>query len=534
MDKLLEKLQCDKLLSEDQARVVQKEATLKHIPVRSALLNTEFVSAGMLAQYLDGNAALALDADNFAPDNHALSLLPQHTARRFSVLPISLDREKKHLLLAMGDPTNVLVRDAVRREVDLNISIKYQRADIKQIKQAIDKCFGTCNSLQIVLRELDQQIDNTARHHATEQTPIIQLVDAILQDAITRRASDIHLTPEASYVQIRYRIDGVLQVVCYVHISYWSAILVRIKVLSDIDIAETRLAQDGHISHAIHGQKIDFRVASFPLHIGENLVLRVLDRQRGLLTLKALCAEHKIENTLTKMAREPSGLLLVCGPTGSGKTTTLYALLRSLDASSLNIMTLEDPIEYPMVNIQQTRVHGGAAFGFAQGVRGVLRQDPDVILVGEVRDPDSCAMGCRAAMTGHLVLTSTHADDCMGAIARLIELRTNRSMMASVLTGIVAQRLIRKLCSHCLCKLKDCVMCGGTGYTGRIAIFECLIVTATFSALLNNGASFAALHQQAVDDGMVPLREVAKSYLQRELTTKNELQRVFGDSIIND
>jgi len=534
MDKLLEQLQHDKLISEDQARVVLREAALNQVSVRSALQNTEFIPATMLGRYLSDDSALALNADDFIPDNDALALLSQHTARRFSVLPVSLDREKNCLLIVMGDPTNVLVRDGVRKEIDTSISIEYQRADIKLIKQVLDKCFGTCNSLQFVLREFDQQIESVEEQPEAEQAPVIRLVNAILQDAITRRASDIHLTPEASYVQVRYRIDGVLQAVCCLHISYWSAILVRIKVLSNIDIAETRLAQDGHISHTVHGQKIDFRVASFPLHVGENLVLRVLDRQRGLLTLKALCSERKIENTLAKMVSEPSGLLLVCGPTGSGKTTTLYALLRTLDACSLNIMTLEDPIEYPMVNIQQTRVHGGAGFGFAQGVRGVLRQDPDVILIGEIRDPDSCAMGCRAAMTGHLVLTSTHADDCMGAIARMLELRTERSMMASVLTGLVAQRLIRKLCRHCFGNCGDCGMCGGTGYSGRIAIFECLIVTDVFSSLLNSGASFAALHQQAVDDGMVPLRQVAKAYLHRGLTTMNELQRVFGDSIISD
>lgn len=534
MDKLLDKLQRDNLLSEDQARVVRKEAALKQVPIRSALLSTEFVSMGMLARYLSGNATLALDTDAFVPDANALALLPQRIARHFTVLPISLDRRKNHLIIAMGDPTNVLVRDRVRREIDLNVSIEYRRANIKQIKQALDKCFGVYNSLQAVLRELDEQINSISEQLQNEHSPIIRLVDAILQDAITRRASDIHLTPESTYVQVRYRIDGVLQVICCLHISYWSALIVRIKVLSDIDIAETRLAQDGHISHSIHGQKIDFRVASFPLHAGENLVLRVLDRQRGLLTLNALCSDRKIEKTLTKMVREPSGLLLVCGPTGSGKTTTLYALLRTLDASALNIMTLEDPIEYPIVNIQQTRVHSSAAFGFAEGVRGVLRQDPDVILVGEVRDPDSCAMSCRASMTGHLVLTSTHADDSMGAIARMLELRTERSMMASVLTGIVAQRLIRKLCRHCLQKNSDCGVCGGTGYVGRIAIFECLMVTEALSTLLTSGASFSALHQQAVEDGMVPLRQVAKDYLNRGLTTANELRRVFGDSIMED
>jgi len=533
MEKLLDQLQDDKVISEDQVRIVRKEAALKGVSVRQALYATEFISTSMLARYQGDDSAFALNADDFVPDDKALAQLSQQTARRFSVLPLLLDVQKNRLLVAMGDPTNVLVRDSVRREVDSKISIEYLRADIKQIKQVLDRCIGTSNSLQVILRELDQQAGGMGDPQAIEQSPVIRLVDAILQDAITRRASDIHLSPESSYVQVRFRIDGVLQLVCCLHISYWPAILVRIKVLGEIDIAESRLAQDGHITQSIHGQKIDFRVASFPLHAGENLVLRVLDRQRALLTLSALCSEQSMEKTLIKMVRNPSGLLLICGPTGSGKTTTLYALLSTLDASAMNIMTLEDPVEYPMVNIQQTRVHGGAAFGFADGVRGVLRQDPDVILVGEVRDPDSCAMSARAAMTGHLVLTSTHADDCMGAIARVQELQVNRSTLSSVLTGIVSQRLIRKLCTHCARKKSDCGLCGGTGYSGRIAIFECLVVTDAFSTLLNSNAPVAALRRQAVLDGMVPLVEVAKDYLQRGLTTAEELRRVFGDAVFD-
>jgi len=534
MDELLNQLQRNKLLSEDQVCVVRKEASLNHLSIRAALFNTEFISTSLLAQYQDGSAAINLNADEFVPDPSALALLSHHVARQYTVLPITYDSQNKRLLVAIDDPTNVLKRDSVRREIDSSVNIEYKRVSIKQIKQTLDRCFGSCLALPQVLRELNKQPATNNDYYQVEQAPIVRLVDAILQDAITRRASDIHLSPEASYVQIRFRIDGVLHAACCVHISYWSAMVVRIKVLADIDIAETRLAQDGHIAHTIHGQKIDFRVASFPLHAGENLVLRVLDRHRGLLTLATLCTEQKMQQVLTKMVRKPSGLLLVCGPTGSGKTTTLYAMLRNLDASALNIMTLEDPIEYPMVNVQQTRVHGATAFGFAEGVRGVLRQDPDVILVGEIRDPDSCAMSCRAAMTGHLVLTSTHADDCMGAIARLIELKTQRSTIASVLSGIVAQRLIRKRCSHCLQKDETCKVCAGAGYSGRVAIFECLTVTDAFVSLLNSNASSAALQQQAVLDGMVPLMQVAKSYLHQGLTTKAELLRVFGDSVLDE
>jgi len=533
MDKLLSQLTIDRVISEDQARVVAIEALQSSLPVSSLLLQTEFASIEELSAYQNGSTLTELDIESLVPDAQALTMLPEAICRHHNVLPISVDNQSNTLRVAVNDVANVLVRDAIRREVSTDVDLLFQPSDVTQIKQGLDKCFGSALSIESVLRSLNST-DVTKREDTSGQpVPLVQLVDAILQDAIVHRASDIHLTPEKLYVRIRFRIDGVLQVVSYVHIKYWAALLVRIKVLSDIDIAETRLAQDGHIVRTIYGKQIDFRVASFPVSVGENLVIRVLDSQRGSLKLAQLISCRTTRQTMLNMMAKPSGLLMVCGPTGSGKTTTLYGLLRSLNAHALNIMTLEDPVEYPMANIQQTRVHLGAHFGYADGVRGVLRQDPDVIMVGEVRDEDSCAMTCRAAMTGHLVLTSTHASDCMSAIDRLLELHANRSVVASVLTGIVAQRLIRKLCKHCeqlpVSRQRLCGACGGAGYSGRVAVLECLTVTDEFASLLGTNATAAKLLEQAIADGLVPLHTSAQALIRDGVTTSEEVRRVLGN-----
>lgn len=528
MDKLLEKLQADNLLTADQARVVRIESVRKAKPVRSVLLEADLLPAVALDRYQAGTLGLELTAEDFVPDSHALAQVAEHTARQYNVLPVTFDATQNVLVLAMDDTSNLVVRDRLRRKIPGHIDLSYRRSEATDIKRILDKCYGACHTLDGILLELEQQASPAMTPRESDQTPVVRLIDAIFQDAVTRRASDIHLSPDSLFVSIRYRIDGVLCTACCLHVCYWPAMLVRIKVLSSIDIAETRVPQDGHVARTIHGQRIDFRVASFPVRGGENLVLRVLDRRRGIRSLSALCNDTRTQTMLTNMVNRPSGLMVVCGPTGCGKTTTLYALLQSLNASTLNIMTLEDPVEYPMPNIRQTRVQGNAALGFADGVRGVLRQDPDVILIGEIRDTDSCLMACRAAMTGHLVLTSTHAEDCIGAIGRLVELGAQRSIVASVLCGVVAQRLIRKVCGHCQEPGSSCGVCGGAGYSGRIPLFECLSVSDALSTLLHAGEADEALLQQALIDGMISLAEEAREQIKRGLTNRAEVSRVLG------
>lgn len=531
MEELLKKLQDDQVVSVDQVRVVVMETALSGKSVRDVLLETEFASLATLESYQSGPLSITLDADEFVPDSNAIDVLSEAIAREHRALPVTYDLSSNILVLAVEDPDNIVVRDRITRALGPHIGLEFRRAHLADIHRALDKCYGVCHSLQGILSELEQHASRRSvalNNDTLEHAPVVRLLDALLQDAITRRASDVHFSPTTHYVQVRYRVDGVLQVACCLHIKYWSALLVRVKVLSGLDIAETRLPQDGHISRRIHGQLIHFRVASFPLSISENLVLRVLDRQRGLLPLASLCPDQYTRQAMLALMQQPDGLIMVCGPTGSGKTTTLYSLLATLDAQMLNIMTLEDPVEYPMAHIQQSRVQSQSPFDFAQGVRGVLRQDPDVILVGEIRDKSSCSMTCRAAMTGHLVLSSTHADNCIGAISRLVDLGASRSDVANVLRGVVSQRLIRRLCKQCRDKHAGCAACAGTGYSGRIALFEMLPISSELQVLLHEGATVAQLHHQAMSDGMVPLLEKAKQHLRTNQTDHAEIQRVFG------
>lgn len=528
MDTLLEQLLRDGHITEDQVRVVTIECAITNALPSSVLLQNEFVSTDVLSKYNNNSLSVSLDAVDFVPDENALALVDEQLARRHCALPLSFTKESKLLIVALDDISNVVARDVVRRGVDKTVMLEFRQSSTSDIKQILDKCYGQSHSLATVLSEIDQQPAAYVAQNDQLNAPVIRLIDTLLHDATLRRASDVHLSPEASHMLVRFRIDGVLRNILCLHIRYWPAMLVRIKVLSNLDIAETRQAQDGHLTRFINGTHIDFRVSSFPLSSGENLVLRVLDRRSGLLGLDAICRNRRTEKALQAMIARPSGLVLVCGPTGSGKTTTLYALLRSLDADSLNIMTLEDPVEYPIPSIRQTRINGNSAIGFAEGVRGVLRQDPDVILVGEVRDADSCSMSCRAAMTGHLVLTSTHASSCINAIGRLLELGVTRSVLASVLSGIVSQRLIRKTCAQCEGADGQCRACFGSGYTGRIALFECLSVSDMFSDHLHSGASLAELRQYAVDEGLVPLIQQAQGLVKEKQTTRQEIIRIFG------
>lgn len=528
MNSLLEKLVQDQHISDDQAKVVRIESVRTGKPVSRILCDSEFFPAELLDEYHLGATSLALSAETFVPDLHALQLLTEDTARRYNVLPVAFNTEKNILELAMDDTSNIVVCDRLRREIPDPVKLIFRRSAATEIKRTLDKCYGACHSLAGILDELEQAAIAKPSSNEINLTPVVRLVDAILQDAVISRASDIHLSPQSLFVSVRYRIDGVLNTACCIHICYWSAMLVRIKVLSEIDIAETRLPQDGHVVRTIHGQRIDFRVASFPVRGGENLVLRVLDRRRGVISLATVCFDHAVRNKLALMVKQPGGLLLVCGPTGSGKTTTLYAWLQSLDAAVLNIMTLEDPIEYPIAGIRQTRVQGNSAISYADGVKAVLRQDPDVIMIGEVRDKSSCVMACRAAMTGHLVLTSTHANDCIGAIQRLIELGATRAVLANVLIGVVSQRLIRKTCPHCHGQSESCGSCNRIGYIGRIPLFECLNVSAEFSKLLYDDAAREVLLAQANKDGTSFLADEAAKQVSVGNTTEKEVERVLG------
>ena len=379
--------------------------------------------------------------------------------------------------------------------------------------------------------------------------PVVRLISALLADAVERGASDIHFEPEQNFLRIRYRIDGVLRQIRSLHKTYWPAMAVRIKVMAKMNIAETRAPQDGRISLSLTGRQVDFRVASQVVTHGENVVLRILDRQKGIVPLDGLGLAPDQLTLLKRMIARPEGMILVTGPTGSGKTTTLYSVLNHINNDGLNIMTLEDPVEYPMALIRQTSVNEAAKLDFANGIRSLMRQDPDVILVGEIRDEDTAQMALRAAMTGHQVFSTLHSNSSIGAIPRLLDNGIRPELMAGNIIGIVAQRLVRRLCRHCrqphqananetrmvgakadkppvIYRSVGCDHCDYQGYRGRIAIMEILKLDPDMDELITRGGTSRELHAMAMSKGFRPLADDGIRRVLDGSTSIDELMRV--------
>lgn len=378
----------------------------------------------------------------------AIRLIPKDLARRFHALPLTFEANSNRLTLAMADIFNVVALDQISALLGGDVDIQPLMAGEAEIEKAIDQFYGFELSVDGILSEIETgEIDYESLDADSEEysKPVVRLVNALLSDAVKRNASDIHFEPEEGFLRFRYRIDGVLRQIRSLHKNYWSAIAVRLKVMSGMDIAETRAPQDGRITLTLSGRQIDFRVSTLPTVHGENIVLRVLDRQKGIVPIDKIGLEEEVLMTLKLMVARPEGLLLVTGPTGSGKTTTLYSLLNHLNTETVNIMTLEDPVEYPMNMIRQTSINESARLDFAGGVRSILRQDPDIVLIGEIRDEDTVSMAFRAAMTGHQVFTTLHTNSSLGAIPRLSDMGIKPDIMAGNIIGILAQRLVRTL-----------------------------------------------------------------------------------------
>jgi type II secretory ATPase GspE/PulE/Tfp pilus assembly ATPase PilB-like protein len=378
---------------------------------------------------------------------------------------------------------------------------------------------------------------------------VVRLIDALLTEAVQQHVSDIHFEPESSFLRIRYRVDGVLRQVRSLHKSFWPAMIVRLKVMGSMNIAETRAPQDGRISLRLSGRLIDFRVASHPTTHGENIVLRILDRQRGIVPLEQLGLDDTALTLLKSIIARPEGIVLVTGPTGSGKTTTLYSVLNHVSTESVNIMTLEDPVEYPQALIRQTSVNEATKLDFVNGIRSIMRQDPDIILVGEIRDQPTAEMAFRASMTGHQVYSTLHTNSAMGAIPRLLDIGILPDIMAGNIIGIVAQRLIRLLCQECkqpyqpdaaerkllgipaqqdstLYHARGCRACNHQGYKGRIALMELLKIDHELDDLISQRASTRRIRDAALSKGFRPLASDGLRRVLQGITSLAEVSRV--------
>jgi general secretion pathway protein E/type IV pilus assembly protein PilB len=441
--------------------------------------------------------------------------------------------------------------DRLRRHIaNKEIIVESYVASEKDILSTIDHYYGYELSIDGILKELETGEINIQLLTQTDEYshPVVRLVGSFLTDAVKRGASDIHFEPEEFYVRMRYRIDGVLRQIRLLHRSFWPALLVRMKIVADMNISETRLPQDGHITLTVVGRRVDFRVATQPTVNGENVVLRILDREKGIVPLEKLGLQPDVLQEIKYMMSKPIGIFLVTGPTGSGKTTTLYSILNQLNEDSVNIMTLEDPVEYPMQLIRQTNINDDIGLSFSVGIRSLMRQDPDIILVGEIRDEDTAKMAVRAAMTGHQVYATLHANSVFGAVPRLLDIGVEKSILAGNIIGILAQRLIRKLCNECkesyeasdaetklmgitekkrLYRACGCASCDSTGYKGRVSVVEVLRFDADLDEMILMNASGKRFAEVAKAKGFQSMADMGFRLVSQGVTSLEELSRVI-------
>jgi len=541
------------IVSQDQLNIALTEQKRFKAPLGKVLVMLGFVTEATIRDLLSETLGqVSIDIDSTIIDPTAIALVPRDLARRYHVLPVSYDAERKSLLLAMADPSNVVAMDQIRALSREELRIEQVIARESDITLGIEHHYGFELSIDGILNEIETgEIDyqSLAADFDEYSQPVVRLIDALLNDAVKRSASDIHFEPEQGFLRIRYRIDGVLRQIRSLHKNYWAAMVVRLKVMCGMNIAETRAPQDGRISLTLSGHQVDFRVSSQPTNHGENIVLRVLDRDKGIVPIDELGLWPDDLKTLKLMLARPEGIILVTGPTGSGKTTTLYSILSYINTEGINIMTLEDPVEYPMAMLRQTSVNEVVKLDFASGIRSMMRQYPDVILVGEVRDQETAEMAFRAAMTGHQVYSTLHTNSSIGAVPRLMDLGVLPDIMAGNIIGVIAQRLVRKLCVHCktpyapdpatrhllglaagderpVFQAAGCARCDQVGYRWRMAIMELFKLDAEIDELIARRATGREIKTAAAARGFRTLADDAIARVLDGQTSLEEISRV--------
>jgi general secretion pathway protein E len=482
------------------------------------------------------------------PEAEALQLIPEVMARRLNVIPISIANNT--LTIMMADPTDVFALEAISANTKMRVKPIPGRVD--EVREAIDlnyKGYGEIEKQISNVSISDETTDERLAMDAAFDAPLAQALSLIIEEAVKTRASDIHLEPEENKLRVRYRIDGILHEMMSLPLSINRALISRIKILSDMNIADHLRPQDGQFSFDAKGRSIDIRVATVPVVNGEMAVLRLLDKSRaarGLGEIGFLPASLKIYES---MLTAPYGMILSTGPTGSGKTTTLYASINSLDLVGRNVITIEDPAEYRFKNINQIQVNVQSGITFAAGLRSILRLDPNIVLVGEIRDSETANIATQAALTGHLILSSVHANDSASTVARLVDLKVEPFLVATCLIGVVAQRMVRRVCPDCARSMEaplveqlayeratgekraefqygvGCEACSYTGYLGRTGIFEMMLVSDDIRKLIVSGANTSEIRKQAVNDGMVSLLKDGMLKVQAGITSPAEVLR---------
>ena len=562
---LLQMLEDQAYISRDQRLIIETDTKEKNLSVDVLLVEYGFISADAVNDcivQLTGSRVVSLE--QLIVDPQALDALDAAIAKRYQAFPVFYHNERRLLEVAVADPSDVIVRDVIDGQLAGRCTVEYCQASAPEIERAIESAYGFEQTLDAVIAELSgkQEANLSKQSRQNNQTnllanglehPIVRLTNGLIMQAYREIASDIHFEPEAAFFRVRFRVDGLLRSCYSLHIQHWPACATRLKVMAGLNIAETRDCQDGAFSLRIGGAVVDLRLSVFPTVHGENIVVRVLDRSNAGKNLDDTGLDSTTCQVIRRAASEPQGLVLLVGPTGCGKTTTLYGLLNYLSDESVNIMTLEDPVEYQLPLVRQSSVSATGKLNFANGIRSVLRQDPDIILVGEIRDAETADLSMRAAMTGHMVLSTLHARSVMGAFRRLNDLGIDKSVLIDSVSAIVSQRLLRVLCERCKTltngyshthmegaavefEPKGCPNCLDTGFKGRLAIAEVLSVDDQVRACLHSDGwlETVALEKAAANAGFKSISQTGAAALQQGLTSRDELQRVLGNQAIEN
>jgi MSHA biogenesis protein MshE len=544
-----------KVISQEQLRAsleIQKSSGQK---LGRVLIDSGYITEDKLLDFLARQLNIDyIDLKRRDIKPEVVKLIPEIQARRFQV--IALDQDAEGVLLGMADPTNIFAYDEISAIVQRPLKL----AAVKEadLLKAIDTVYRRTAEISGFAAELKHQIsasEKLANPQSAENVadaPVVKLLQTMFEDAVQINASDIHIEPGQRELMIRFRIDGTLRIQTTADRRIASALLSRLKLMAQLDISERRLPQDGRFNMQVNDKNIDVRVSTMPLETGEAAVLRLLNQSAGILNLDQVGMPDAILKKLRQVIRSPHGILLVTGPTGSGKTTTLYAMLKELNSPSVKIITAEDPVEYRLPGISQVQINPKVDLTFARVLRAVLRHDPDIVLVGEMRDAETVEIGLRAAMTGHFVLSTLHTNDAISTVSRLVDMDTEPYLIAGAVRGILAQRLVRRVCDNCAApeelepnvraflkkelaaldpavvfkKGKGCTYCNQTGYLGRIGVYEYLSMTPELADLLHQGEVLQFAKCAVQQTGYRSLKQSAFELAVRGLTTVDEVMRL--------
>lgn len=553
------------LITERQLSRAQDQATKLGEPVTKILIGMGFVTDKDVTEMMGIQLNVDfVDLDNINLDPDTVKLIPDNLAKRYNVIPIELV-DNMRIRLAMADPSDILAIDDIRLVTGYDIDPVI--ATESSLKKVIGTQFGSTDLAEVedVTKEIsaadfgDMEVDDNAEEEVSldemkqlvDEAPIVRVVNLIISQAINDKTSDIHIEPDAKSVRVRYRVDGVLHEVMQPPKHIQAPMVSRIKIMSSLDIAERRIPQDGKIHLKHEGREYDLRVSTLPCVHGEKVVMRILDRGSVMIGLGKLGFYPEIQAQLETMVDKPYGMVLVTGPTGSGKSTTLYSILNRLNTVGVNIMTVEDPVEYQIAGINQVQQNNKAGLTFAAALRSFLRQDPDIIMVGEIRDGETAGIAVESALTGHLVLSTLHTNDSPGAITRLTEMGIEPFLCSSSIICVLAQRLARTICSNCkeayipptesirkfglaaytdseitFYKGRGCDTCKMSGYKGRTGIHELLVMSDRLRSLVLQRASTAELRQCAIEEGMKTMPDDGLRKVLDGITTIEECLRV--------